>query len=281
MAKRGNIFYTDKDFTDSEVLQQFGFPVILILHDNNSVIKKISAFDENGAKSIYDFTLAASKDFVTATIATAISNIKDNTLEFPTFADFPQPGEVGNIYIDLAEDKIYIWDSASSTYISQSWNQTIITSIQTQITSLQNSKLDKGTYTGTADDILNEISEEASFRADADTLLNDGINLAFSQISQKQKKVIVITITGNTTLSEIYNGAVLNITNTCNITIPTGLDANFQCVVFAKGSVIVTFVNSGVTIYAPSGLLLKTDKMASLICTATNNFNLTGELATS
>ena len=99
-------------------------------------------------------------------------------------------------------------------------------------------------------------------------------------LALKQKKVTVITITGNTTLSETHNGAVLNVTNTCTITIPTGLDANFQCVIFAKGSVIVTFVNGGVTVYAPSGLLLKTDKMASLISTSANNFNLTGELAT-
>lgn len=99
-------------------------------------------------------------------------------------------------------------------------------------------------------------------------------------LATKQKKESTITITGNTTLSEIHNGAVLNVTNTCNITIPTGLDANFQCVIFSKGSIIVTFVSSGVTIYAPSGLLLKTDKMASLISTAINNFNLTGELAT-
>ena len=99
--------------------------------------------------------------------------------------------------------------------------------------------------------------------------------------ASKQKKVTVIPITGNTTLSETHNGAVLNVTNTCNITVPTGLDANFNCVIFAKGAIIVTFVNSGVTVYAPSGLILKTDKMASLICTSTNNYNLTGELATS
>lgn len=148
MAKRGNIFYTDKDFTDSEVQQQFGFPVILILHDNNSVIKKISAFDENGIKSIYDFSLSASKQFVTDSIATAISNLKDNTLEFPTFADFPQPGELGNIYIDLSEDKIYIWDSSSNSYTSQSWNQAIITGIQSQISAIYlelDTKLDKPT----------------------------------------------------------------------------------------------------------------------------------------
>lgn len=100
-------------------------------------------------------------------------------------------------------------------------------------------------------------------------------------LALKQKKESTIPITGNTTLSETHNGAVLNVTNTCNITIPTGLDANFQCVIFAKGSVIVTFVNGGVTLYAPSGLLLKTDKMAALVSTSANNFNLTGELATS
>ena len=70
----------------------------------------------------------ATETFVNQAISSAISNIKDNTLEFPTFADFPQPGEVGNVYIAIAEDKIYIWDSTSSTYISQSWNQSIKTS---------------------------------------------------------------------------------------------------------------------------------------------------------
>ena len=90
-----------------------------------------------------------------------------------------------------------------------------------------------------------------------------------------------ITITGNITLSETHNGAILHVTNTCNITIPTGLDVNFQCVVYAKGSIIVKFVNGGVTINSPSGLLLKTDKMASLFASASNTFNLLGELATS
>ena len=99
--------------------------------------------------------------------------------------------------------------------------------------------------------------------------------------NSKQKKVTVIPITGNTTLSEIHNGAILHITNSCNIRIETGLDANFQCVAYAKGSIIVTFVNGGVTINSPSGLLLKTDKMASLFASASNTFNLLGELATS
>ena len=109
-------------------------------------------------------------------------------------------------------------------------------------------------------------------------------NIKATQIKDQYgtlKSQRTITITGNTTLSETHNGAILHVTNTCNITIPTGLDVNFQCVVYAKGSIIVTFVNGGVTLNSPSGLLLKTDKMASLFASASNTFNLLGELATS
>ena len=139
-------------------------------------------------------------------------------------------------------------------------------------------KLDKGTYAGNASDLflndenlLQSLQNEQSARYYADQGLENS----------KQKKVTVIPITGNIILSETHNGAILHVTNTCNITIPTGLDVNFQCVVYAKGSIIVTFVNGGVTLNSPSGLLLKTDKMASLFANGSNTFNLLGELATS
>ena len=99
--------------------------------------------------------------------------------------------------------------------------------------------------------------------------------------NSKQKKLSVITIVGNITLSEIHNGAILHITNTCNITIPTGLGADFSCDCYVKGAFIATFVNGGVTLNSPSGLLLKTDKMCTLYSNASNVFNLLGELATS
>lgn len=139
-------------------------------------------------------------------------------------------------------------------------------------------KLDKGTYNGTAADLsaqqlnlLSSLQNEASMRYSADANLE----------ATKQKKAIPIIITENTVLSEVYNGCYLHVTNTCNISIPTGLDANFNCVIYAKGSIVVTFVNAGVTLNAPSGLILKTDKMASLFASASNTFNLLGELATS
>ena len=91
----------------------------------------------------------------------------------------------------------------------------------------------------------------------------------------------VITVTGNITLSEMHNGAILHITNTCNITIPTGLGADFACDCYVKGAFIATFVNGGVTLNSPSGLLLKTNKMATLYSNASDTFNLLGELVTS
>ena len=188
---------------------------------------------------------------------------------------------------------------------------------QTEINGFLSTKLDKGTYVGTAQDLyerfegkieadyngIPKVGNGASGKVLESSVISEiygkigiglpgqaserfevGGNIKATQIKDQYgtlKSQRTITITGNTTLSETHNGAILNVTNTCNITVPTGLDANFNCVIFAKGSIIVTFVNSGVTIYAPSGLLLKQDKMASLICTSTNNFNLTGELAVS
>ncbi|MBP8085633.1 MAG: hypothetical protein KAY28_05765, partial [Cloacibacterium sp.] len=148
MAKQGSINYIDVELPPEE-FTSIGFPALYILKGNNEIIKLI-LFDQFGNRldSNLSFNGIATEEFVNQAISNAISNLKDNTLEFPTFADFPQPGEIGNVYIDLSEDKIYIWDSSTNSYISQSWNQTIINSIQTQILSLQNSKLNKPTTTG-------------------------------------------------------------------------------------------------------------------------------------
>ena len=137
MAKRGNILYTNKNFTDAEVQQEFGFPCILILHDNTSVIKKITAFDKIGTKTIYDFSLAATKDFVIQSIADAVAGLNDNVLELNSYSDFPQPGEVGNIYIALDVDQIFVWNTESQSYVQQSWDAYVIQQLQTNIASAQ------------------------------------------------------------------------------------------------------------------------------------------------
>ena len=124
-----------------------------------------------------------------------------------------------------------------------------------------NNKLDKGTYTGTASDLL----------------LNDQ-NLENS----KQKKVTVIPITGNTTLSEIHNGAILHITNSCTLTFAANLGKDFNFVEKAFGSIIVQHVAaSGVTLNSDSGLILKNGAMGSVYAPSNDNFILTGTYTTS
>ena len=183
--------------------------------------------------------------------------------------------EIGELRYSTDTKKLYIDDGTANRYIGGDVNAFPISTVTQQAL---NNKLEKGTYNGTASDLLTNdqnllqvLQNEQSARYSADQGLENS----------KQKKLSVITIVGNITLTEIHNGAILHITNTCNITIPTGLGADFSCDCYVKGAFIATFVNGGVTLNSPSGLLLKTDKMATLYSSATNVFNLLGELATS
>jgi len=107
MAKTGNIFYTKKDFTDLEVASEFTFPVILILHDNNSVIKKITAFDENGNKTIYDFSLAASKDFVTQSIETIMLSMDSRSQQISLSSIFRVNQDGNPNKIDVTSGQLF------------------------------------------------------------------------------------------------------------------------------------------------------------------------------
>ena len=99
--------------------------------------------------------------------------------------------------------------------------------------------------------------------------------------ASKQKKVSVITITGNTTLSEIHNGAILHITNSCTLTFTANLGKDFNFVEKAFGSIVVQHVAaSGVTLNSDSGLILKNGAMGSVYAPSNDNFILTGTYST-
>ena len=100
--------------------------------------------------------------------------------------------------------------------------------------------------------------------------------------ASKQKKVSVIPITGNTTLSEMHNGAILHITNSCTLTFAANLGKDFNFVEKAIGSIIVQHVAaSGVTLNSDSGLILKNGAMGSVYAPSNDNFILTGTYTTS
>jgi hypothetical protein len=150
MREFGKIITRKTDLTDAQVQEKYKFPAIIILHDNEDQILKITHYQKNGTKTIYDFSLSASKQFVTDSIATAIAGLQDNRLEYNEFSDFPAIGDETKFYIDLTEDKIYIWDAYSQTYKNQSWDTATIASLQASIASaamafqnLENSKQNK------------------------------------------------------------------------------------------------------------------------------------------
>ena len=275
----------------------------LTLYDNNgNQLSQVSlvSLDNEGTDIRYN----------ASTLSLELYNADNELLDSIPVSSFI--GSVGT-QLQLNSNQLQLKDSQGNVLSTVGFTVSNIQGLQTAL----DGKLDKGGYVGTAQDLYTHIEGKivagyncipkvgngASSKVLVDSTLTEingkigialGIeaseklevngNIKATQIKDQYgtlKSQRTITITGNTTLSETHNGAVLNVTNTCTITIPAGLDANFQCVIFAKGSIVVTFVNSGVTVYAPSGFILKTDKMASLICTATNNFNLTGELATS
>jgi hypothetical protein len=88
------------------------------------------------------------------------------------------------------------------------------------------------------------------------------------------------TINGDTTLDNTYNGTIVKVKTTANITIPSTLMTNFNCVFRTFAGVTVTFIpGSGTTMDAPYGLRLPTHKMATLFKDgSTTTYILEGEL---
>lgn len=331
MAKRGNIYYTDYQFTDTEAQEKFGFPSIIILHANGN-IESICAYDESGNKSTFSTGGDLDKTLTKGNESSKNIILKSN------FAGAQWTGTMSPSGISLSKST----DGVETDFVA--FNPGLISFYKTNhnlvlspenltadrnialpdksgtvaLTSDVNTKLDKPTSSGYylvgKNPVTGAVEYSAvalspnqipkwlgnAFQPSKITEVNNkvGVNIAGEPTEQLEvggnvkatfvkdqygtlRSSRVITVTGNITLSDIHNGAILHIINTCNITIPTDLDANFNCVIYAKGAVIVTFVNSGVTINAPNGLVLKTDKMASLYANSSNTFNLIGELATS
>jgi hypothetical protein len=93
----------------------------------------------------------------------------------------------------------------------------------------------------------------------------------------------LITVNGNTTITNSFHNKIVRITASCTITIPAGLRTDFNCTFEVIGAYTAQFVDgSGATTSAPFGRYLKTDLTAMFYCTGTaSNYRLNGSLATS
>ena len=92
-------------------------------------------------------------------------------------------------------------------------------------------------------------------------------------------KQIVKTITTNTIIDDTYHNCIVRITANANITVPSTLRIDFNCVFDCIGSVVGTFVEgSGVTFSAPFGKILRDDAMCTLYKVTSTTYRLNGGL---
>lgn len=164
MATKGKIYYVDRDFTDLEVAELFGFPSIFILKDNTGKIIKQTAYDVDGEKSVVEFKAAGS--------------IKN----YPTLSDFPIPGDIATIYKALDTDELYVWDSETETYILSSiddvWKMAVDQGIASALTTLS------GVLEEMADIQLNKANKDASEMSPADIISwQEALNIHNLQIA--------------------------------------------------------------------------------------------------
>lgn len=98
----------------------------------------------------------------------------------------------------------------------------------------------------------------------------------------KQDKTKLITITSNTVISDIHNGAILHVINSVNLLYSPTIKKDFNFVVKAFGNIVVQHIaNSGITLNSSSGYYQKNGAMVSVYCHSDNNVVLNGELSTS
>jgi hypothetical protein len=100
---------------------------------------------------------------------------------------------------------------------------------------------------------------------------------ATSEFGQEQN---YRTINTNTILDNTFHRSIVRVKGTINITIPSGLRADFNCVFRTYTGFTATFIASGTIINADSnGTVLSPRKMCSLFPDSTNNYVLSGDLS--
>lgn len=108
-------------------------------------------------------------------------------------------------------------------------------------------------------------------------LLNDVGFVTKGYVDGRQIAVKVVLIAEDTTLSAIHEGAILMITGTCTLTIPTGLAATFtSCVIDVKTGSLTVATEVGVNITGYYSLTLESRERSSLYkeSTGTNHYRL-------
>ena len=230
----------------------------------------------------------------------ATSEFKD-VLEFANLASLPVTGESGKIYLALDTNKTYRWSGSAYVQIGGgSQNLQQVTDLGNKTTNyievpmlrlkeralevdLMASVLtetrelfapDKNGTIATEEDTVAKVTTVGVERAYIINADGSQSAKATSEIGTTQN---YFTFSTNTTLSNAHHNAVVWVTATINITIPSGLRSDFNCTFRTLTGAIATFLTSGTTINAESdGDVQAAKTMSFLAQYTTNNYIISG-----
>lgn len=101
-----------------------------------------------------------------------------------------------------------------------------------------------------------------------------------NEFVRRGKKYILVT--GNTSVTNDWDGAIIKVKANATITFPTGLipGLEFDCATFT-GATATLVQGAGVTLNSPSGLILQQKKMLTVFNDTLNTYEVRGEQTTS
>ena len=99
--------------------------------DENIPQEKIEGLPDTLSGKADSTALTTKADLVGGKVPLSQLPLVDDVLEFATFSEFPAVGEAGKLYIDLSNDKPYLWDSETNQYKAAGVDEARLVALET------------------------------------------------------------------------------------------------------------------------------------------------------
>lgn len=181
--------------------------------------------------------------------------------------------DIGMNYVSNSNSSIFIGVNTKPQFDNQS-NQTVIgygaTGNGSNTVTLGNNDIVRTYLKG----IINIGTQSTTATSSVDSLI---INTDGDLQKRKIDLQIYRTISNNTSLDDTYHAAIIWVTSTCNITIPSGLRTDFNCSLKTFTGVTASYLTSGTTINSESDGTIQSNKsMAYVAQYTTDNYIISG-----
>lgn len=238
--------------------------------------------------------------------------VKEYKIEGNSIDEGNSPG-IGNPFIYKNQFNNIAANADHKFYLDQKSNYLIIDPAITEIKGIYlTENNDVESYTGKLGFFTNYLATAVPMRhlnagapimfkfpkTNADYLIQPGETLFFAEESYavaewnvwkclNERNIAIVgskpqkTVTGNVTVDNTYNGAIVKVKATATITIPSGLIAGFEFDYATYTGATATIVAGlNVEINSPSGLILHENKMGTIFNDTLNSYDVRGDQTT-